>query len=348
MASLAHYTTLEDASVMEQSPRFQYFEKYNIIGNSDAIQRVIKMIDRVADKDITILITGESGTGKELVAQAIHDTSMRSNSAFIRMNCAAVPETLVESELFGHKRGAFTGALADRNGKFLLSDKGTLFLDEVGDLSLSAQAKILRTLETGEVEMIGGETLKKVDVRIISATNHNLKALSAQGAFREDLFHRINVLEINIAPLRERPEDIPPLATFFLDSFHCEKKTGKKILAPSAVAVLVSYAWPGNVRELKNVMQKVSVLVDSEIVHSHDLYEFLGIPPAAEDFQDVGTFKKALNIFEKNFLMFSLWENDWNISRTALILGLPRSCLYDKLKKYDIKRCLAGRTHYVA
>ena len=317
------------------------------VGVSRAIQQILQLVERVAKTDITILITGESGTGKEMVAQAIHASSHRAANPFIRMNCAAVPETLLESELFGHKRGAFTGAVTDKNGKFLLSDKGTLFLDEVGDLSLNAQAKILRTIESGEVEMVGGERLEKVNARIISATNQNLEELIAKGLFREDLFHRINVLEINIPPLRERPEDIVPLAHYFLDYYCRENGFTPKALAPSAVAVLIAYHWPGNVRELKNVMQKVCVLVDSDIISSNDIHGILGFNPSVDDLNSTRTYRKAVKIFEKNFLIFSLLENDWNISKTALVLGLPRSCLYDKLNKYGIKKCLGGRTRLV-
>lgn len=318
-------------------------EQYNIIGNSKAMRRIFLLIEKVSRKDVTVLITGESGVGKEMVARAIHANSKRDGQPMIQMNCAAVHESLVESELFGHKRGAFTGAYSDKNGKFIQSDKGTLFLDEVGDLSLAAQAKILRTLETGEVEMVGGERLEKVDVRIIAATNHHLAELVARGQFREDLFHRINVIEINIPPLRERPEDILPLAYHFLEIFCKENEMPVKVLAPSAIAVLLSYNWPGNVRELKNIMQKLTVLVDSTVVNSTHIKGFLRFSQSVNELNSRGTFRKAISVFEKCFIVYSLWENDWNISRTALALGLPRSSLYEKLHKYKIQRCPENR-----
>jgi len=343
LASYVKHSIAENPVVFDYVTMPKMKDQYNIIGNSKAIGKIFLLIEKVAKRNVTVLITGESGVGKEMVAQAIHANSKRSDQPLIQMNCAAVHESLVESELFGHKRGSFTGAYADRDGKFIQSHKGILFLDEIADLSLSAQAKILRTIESGEVEVVGGEELENVDVRILSATNQNLSELVARGLFREDLFHRLNVIEIHIPPLRERPEDILPLAYHYLERFCLESDIQGKILAPSAIAVLLSYNWPGNVRELKNIMQKVTVLVDSQVVNSNHIKGFLRFSQTVNELNRKGTFRKAINVFEKCFIVYSLWENDWNISRTAHALGLPRSSLYDKLNKYQIQKCPESR-----
>ncbi len=319
-------------------------DQYNMVGASDSIKHICSLIHRISDQDTTILITGESGTGKEIVAHAVHLNSKRVAKHFIRVNCAAVPDSLLESELFGHKKGAFTGAYSDNKGKFQIADGGTLFFDEIGDLSTNAQAKILRTIETGEVEMIGNGDVEKVDVRLISATNKNLKELVDQGKFREDLLHRINVMEIHIPPLRERPDDILPLAKHYLEIFCSQKNILMKKLTPCSEAILLSHNWPGNVRELKNVIEKITILVDSQIVRGHQIADILKYPYSINDIYTKKDFKQAKKSFEKIYLSHALWENDWNISRTALDLKLPRSSIYEKIKEFGIERSLKKQT----
>lgn len=316
----------------------EMLNRYNIVGNSDAIRRICRIIDKVASQQTTILITGESGTGKEMIAHAIHLNSNRSARPFICVNCAAIHDTLLESELFGHKRGSFTGAYTNKKGKFQLANGGTLFLDEIGDLSPNAQAKLLRTIETGEIERLGTEMLEKVDVRIISATNKNLDEMVEKGVFREDLMHRINVIAIHIPPLRQRRDDILPLVHHFLNTFSIQNKIPRKRLAPSAEAVLLSYKWPGNVRELRNIVEKISILVDSHIINSQHIAEFLKFPSAVNGQYKTKTFKQAKKCFEKSFITHTLFENGWNISKTAQALALPRSSLYEKMKEYSIRK----------
>ncbi len=319
-------------------------DQYHMVGASDSIKHICSLIHKISNQDTTILITGDSGTGKEIVAHAIHLNSKRADKHFIRINCAAVPDSLLESELFGHKKGAFTGAYADNKGKFQLADGGTLFFDEIGDLSANAQAKILRTIETGEVEMIGNGDVEKVDVRLISATNKNLEDLVSQGKFREDLLHRINVMEIYIPPLRERPDDILPLAEYYLEMFCSQKGILLKRLTPCSKAVLLSHNWPGNVRELKNIIEKVTILVDSHIVRGHHIADILKFPYSITEIYKNKDFKKAKKSFEKIYLSHALWENDWNISQTALDLKLPRSSLYEKIKEFGMEKSLKKRT----
>ena len=325
-------TESKDISLQEMK------EKYKFVGSSQAIQRICKVIDRVAILNTTILITGESGTGKEMAAYAIHINSKRESKPFITINCAAVHESLIESELFGHKRGSFTGAYASKKGKIQLADKRTLLLDEIGDLSASAQAKLLRSIETGEVEMLGTEKLERVDVRIITATNKDIRELVSHGVFREDLFHRINVIEIHIPPLRERPEDVLPLADYFLQEFCVQHEKESKRLSTSAEAMLLSHHWPGNVRELRNIIEKMTVLIDASVINSHHLTDYIDLPGSMKDLYKAKTFRQAKRCFEKSYLIHALWDNEWNVSKTAQALKLPRSSLYEKIKEYGIKR----------
>jgi two-component system, NtrC family, nitrogen regulation response regulator NtrX len=254
-------------------------ERYRMIGVSPAMQRVFHLIDRVAAKDATVLITGESGTGKDLVAHAIHQNSQRSAAPFVRMNCAAVPESLIESELFGHVRGAFTNAMNEKKGKFQAADGGTLFMDEIADLSISAQSKVLRAVETGEVAKVGSDKSEAVDIRLISASNKDLHAMVGAGTFREDLFHRINVIEIRMPPLRDRKEDIPPLAAHFLEEYSARYNIRRKQLMPDAEALLLMYDWKGNIRELRNLMEKLVVLVDTVQLGGRQVSQIMGFPP---------------------------------------------------------------------
>jgi two-component system nitrogen regulation response regulator NtrX len=322
--------------------------RYNIVGASHEIRRICRTIDKVASQNTTILITGESGTGKEMVAYAIHRNSRRNDKPFICVNCAAVHDSLIESELFGHKKGSFTGAHATKKGKFQLAHEGTLFLDEIGDLSAGAQAKLLRTIETGEVESLGTQKLEQVDVRIISATNKDINSLVRKGVFREDLLHRINVIEVNIPPLRQRPDDILPLANHFLNIFSDQNEVDRKVLSPSAEAVLLVHHWPGNVRELRNLIERITVLIEAREVTSQHIAQFLRFPASVNGVLRAKSFKQARKSFEKSYILHTLWENDWNISKTAEILNLPRSSLYDKLKEFNIRRSPKNRTMRLA
>ncbi|RKY75704.1 sigma-54-dependent Fis family transcriptional regulator, partial [candidate division KSB1 bacterium] len=312
-------------------------ETYKMIGVSPEIKRIYQLIDKIAPTDITVLITGESGTGKELVARAIHNNSKRSAYPFIEINCAAVPDTLIESELFGHTKGSFTGAVTDQKGKFQQADEGTLFMDEIGDLSVVAQAKVLRAIEDGEVAKIGTNKIEKVDVRIISATNMNLPERIKQNLFREDLYHRINVVEIHIPPLRNRCSDILPLVYYFLEFYAAKNNRLKKELEPGAEAFILSHNWPGNVRELKNFAEKLTILVDSPKVNTQQVASILEYPKIDFDSTNIKSFSEAKRSFEKQFIINALKQNDWNISKTADSINMHRSLLYRKIEKYGIK-----------
>ncbi len=313
-------------------------QRYQMIGTSPGLKKVYQLIDKVATSDTTVLISGESGSGKELVARAIHINSQRATAPFVQLNCAAVPDSLIESELFGHVKGSFTGAHADRKGRFQLADGGTLFLDEIGDLSPAAQAKVLRTIETKEVETVGAEKTDKVDVRYIFATNKNLPELVKKGAFREDLLFRSNVIEIPVPPLRERAEDTLPLAHYFLDLFCSQNNLEKKALLPDAEAILLSHKWSGNVRELRNLMEKIVILVDNPKISASHISCFLNSPALALDLSHCTTFKQAKESFEKSFILFALSANKWNVVKTAQTLDMERSVLYKKMEKYGIKK----------
>ena len=312
-------------------------EKYRMVGTSNTMKKIYSLIDKVAPQNTSILITGESGTGKELIARAIHMNSRRAAAHFIRMNCASIPVTLIESELFGHKKGAFTGALKDKKGKFQLADGGTLLMDEIGDLSLSAQAKVLRTIESGEVVMVGTEKIENVDVRVISATNKNLQDLIENGSFREDLYHRINVIEIRIPPLRERTDDIIPITNYFLEMYSSQNNSTQKELTPGAEAALISYSWPGNVRELRNLIEKITVLIDAEKINGQQISNLLKYPNLENEIDTGKSFKMAKESFEKSYIRQALSMNSWNITKTAKSLDIPRSLLYVKIDKYKIK-----------
>ena len=313
-------------------------ERYRMVGTSPAMKSIYQLIDKVAPKNVTVLITGESGTGKELIAHAIHINSKRAANPFIQVNCAAIPETLIESELFGHVKGAFTGAHIEKQGKFQLADGGTLFLDEIGDLSPSAQAKVLRAVETGEVFKVGTESQENADVRLISATNKHLEEMIQGASFREDLYHRINVIEIRVPPLRERPSDILPLMEHFLEQYCRQNNVEKKRLAPDAEALLLSHSWPGNVRELRNLAEKLVVLVDDQTVTGQHVARLLDFPDLEIELSKAKTFKEAKMSFEKSFILHALSENKWNILQTAEALNMPRSLLYSKMEKYGLNK----------
>jgi len=309
-------------------------EKWRLIGNSPKMKQLSEQIDMAAKSNGRVLILGESGAGKELVAHILHGSSTRASKPFIEMNCAAIPQELIESELFGHEKGSFTGAFERKKGKFELADEGTLFLDEVGDMSLSTQAKVLRVIETQEFQRVGGSKNIKVDVRIISATNKDLAEEVKKGTFREDLFYRLNVIPIPLPPLRERKEDIPELVDYFLGFFAAEYGQKPKKITPDGLKMLEVYDWPGNIRELRNVIERLVIMIPSNTVTPRNI--ILG-EAARSDYFTFNTLKEARESFEKDFIIKKLEENSWNISKTAEILDIERSNLHRKIKAYDIK-----------
>lgn len=311
-----------------------------IIGNSPSIKNILDTINRVAKTDARILITGENGTGKELVAQEIHKQSTRSNKELIEVNCAAIPHELIESELFGHEKGSFTGAVKQRIGKFESADGGNLFLDEIGDMSLQAQAKVLRAIEEGKIERVGGTSKISVDVRVISATNKDLTSEIQKGNFREDLFHRLNVIPINVPPLRERKEDIPLLIEYF-SRIICEKnKFVQKTWTDAAIKTLQGFTWKGNIRELRNFVERIVIMVQTSSIGEKEINSYLPASTAGVDelLNTSNTFQEFKEKAEKAFILKQLSLNNWNVSKTAEILGMQRSHLYNKLKKYEIEK----------
>ncbi len=314
--------------------RESFSRKWRLVGNSPRIKQVTAQLQMAGASNGRVLILGESGSGKELVAHLLHQHSPRHNGPFVEVNCAAIPQELIESELFGHEKGSFTGAFERKKGKFELADKGTLFLDEIGDMSLQTQAKVLRVIETQEFQRVGGSKNLKVDVRSISATNKDLAEEVKKGTFREDLFFRLNVIPIRIPPLRERIEDIPELVDYFLDIFAAEYGQQKKNVSPEALRALRSYAWPGNVRELKNVIERLVIMTPSRTISKVDI---IGVDTERSDYFSLTVLKDARDAFEKDFIIRKLEENSWNVSKTAELLDVERSNLHRKIKAYDIK-----------
>ena len=308
--------------------KFQYDE---IIGKSDAMQEIFGMISRVAPTDSTVLITGESGTGKELIAQAIHANSERSYMPFIAVSCGALPDALLESELFGYEKGAFTGATHAKRGRFEMADGGTLFLDEIGDISLKTQVGLLRVLQQKEITRLGSEQTTKVDVRILAATNRDLKQAIQEKRFREDLYYRLNVISIHIPPLRERTEDIPLLVETFIRKFCAEMNKEEKKVGLSALKLLMDYDWPGNVRELENVIERALVIGQGREILPDDL-------PFSRSVLRPTELPKSLKLMEKIHIERILKENDWNISKAARELEIDRQTLYNKMQKYEINK----------
>jgi two-component system nitrogen regulation response regulator NtrX len=299
------------------------------------------LITKVGPTSARVLITGDNGTGKELVARALHEASPRRERPFVEVNCAAIPSELIESELFGHMKGSFTGAFADRSGKFEQADGGTLFLDEVGDMSLSAQAKLLRVLQEGVVTRIGGSKSIQVDVRVLAATNKDLDSEISEGRFREDLLYRLNVVPIDVPPLRERVQDIPALVTHFAEQLAASAGVPGRKFADDAVRRLQTRSWPGNIRELRNAVERALILASGKMVTAADIDHLLpgpnaaGLSGEASGSQTFETFKQEA---EKNFLAQKLREHDWNVSETARALKMPRSNLYKKIERYGLSR----------
>ncbi len=312
--------------------------RYEMVGSSPAMQTIREQIQKVAPTDGRVLILGESGTGKELIARAIHENSRRRDKPFVRVNCAAIPEELIESELFGSEKGAFTGAVETREGKFSQADGGTIFLDEVGDMSLKVQAKVLRVLQEGEFEKVGGRKTEKVDVRVIAATNKDLEEEVRQSRFREDLYFRLNVIPIVSPPLRERREDIPLLVEHFIQSY-CRENGYRQIrMSPEAMEVLQRYDWPGNIRELKNIIERLIIMTGQDVVTVADLPLHLQIPEVQIDAHATAplTLKAMKEKVERDYILAILRSQNWNISRAARILGIDRTNLHKKINYYRL------------
>jgi len=314
-------------------------KKYELVGDHPLMKKLWKDILKTAPTNATILISGESGTGKELIARAIHNHSLRAKEKFVQVNCAAIPEELIESELFGHEKGAFTGATERKTGKFEQADKGTIFLDEIGDMSLKTQSKVLRVLEEGEVQRVGSSKINKVDVRVIAATNKELPKEIKAGNFRDDLYFRLNVVPVYSPPLREKKEDIPLLVDYFCQTFAEENNFKVKKFTDEAVEAMLKYPWKGNVRELKNVVERLIIMTESDVLERKDLPEKIRgdvqiyLPEASK----IKNLKEFRDLSERNFILAKLEENDWNISQTARAIDTPRSNLYKKLEQYGIK-----------
>ena len=311
------------------------FTPKNIIGRSTAMQEVFDLIAQVSKSDATVLIRGESGTGKELIAYAIHFNSMRSDKPFIKVNCAALPETIIESELFGHEKGAFTSAIAKRKGRFELAHGGTIFLDEIGDLSPTTQVKLLRVLQEREFERVGGSETIKTDVRIITATNRDLEKLMAENKFREDLYYRLNVFPVHVPPLRDRKSDIMLLADFFTEKYSRQNSKEIKRISTPAIQLLTSYHWPGNVRELENCIERAVLLSYDGVIHGNLL------PPSLQSAESTGTeidntLQQALDNLEKELIMDALKSANGNMTRAASILGISERIMGLRKNKYNI------------
>jgi DNA-binding NtrC family response regulator len=332
--------SLDHAALRRENERLAAKARGNfaMIGGSQAMRTIFDKIAVTAPTNGRVLITGENGTGKELVARAIHDHSRRARDPFVKLNCAAIPSELIESELFGHEKGAFTGATQQRRGKFELADGGTLFLDEVGDMNYSAQAKVLRVLQEGELERVGGDQTIKTDVRVIAATNKELPEEIAGGRFREDLYYRLNVVPIHLPPLRERREDVPGLVEHFLAAECAANERRPKRIASGAVSMLMQYDWPGNVRELKNLIERLVILTgESEAIGEADVADSLpGLKPARGSYRRGMALKDLVAAAERDLILEALAANDHHISNTARELQLERSHLYKKMRALGI------------
>jgi two-component system nitrogen regulation response regulator NtrX len=310
--------------------------KYALVGESATMKALRAQLEKAAQGASKVFITGESGSGKELAARLLHELSPRALKPFVELNCAAIPQELIESELFGHEKGAFTGAQESKKGKFELADGGSLFLDEVGDMSLTTQAKVLRAIETQDFQRVGGTKTIRTDVRLIAATNKDLAREVKRGAFREDLYYRLNVIPIEMPPLRAHKEDIPLLVEHFLALLGAEYGKAPKKISREALRRLMEHNWPGNVRELKNTIERLVIMTASERIEEKDSL-FLNLAPNREDYFFFETLREAKEAFERDFILKKLTDNHWNVSRTAEILGIERSNLHRKIKSYGIE-----------
>jgi two-component system nitrogen regulation response regulator NtrX len=325
-----------------QRLRGEIESRHQIVGRSFALRQVLDRVEKVAPTDARVLVTGENGTGKELVARAIHRLSPRADKTFVEVNCAAIPSELIESELFGHMKGSFTGAHEDRAGKFELADGGTLFLDEIGDMSLQAQAKVLRALQEGIVTRVGGAKPIQVDVRVLAATNKDLEAEIKAGQFREDLYYRLNVIPLHVPPLRERREDIAMLVRHFVETYAREANLRPKPVTDEALERMQRMDWPGNVRELRNTVERLLILASGATVTVDDVELLVGGRMKggglSGDLLGCTTFQEFKEAAERAFILQKLRENDWNVSETARLLDMPRSNLYKKIERYELVR----------
>jgi two-component system nitrogen regulation response regulator NtrX len=323
--------------------------RQQMVGDSAPLKQIMEQVRRAAPTNATVLILGESGVGKELIARAIHKASLRSRERFVQVNCAAIPEELIESELFGHERGAFTGATEKQTGKFEQADRGTIFLDEVGDMSPKTQAKVLRVLQEGEVERLGSAKTIKVDVRVIAATNKDLEDEIAEARFREDLYFRLSVIPISVPPLRERLDDIPSLIQFFVSQFSRENNRRPARFSPTALDAMRHARWRGNIRELRNAVERLLIMTDRDVIEAEDVAQVVRErPKPASAGESVAvalpggatpaTLREFKEWSERTFLVEKLREFGWNISKTADVIDTPRSNLYKKLEQYNIKQ----------
>jgi two-component system, NtrC family, nitrogen regulation response regulator NtrX len=335
---------LQQRGLVEENIRLrgEVESRYEIVGRSFAIRALLDRVEKVAPTDARVLITGENGTGKELVAHAIHRLSARADAPFVEVNCAAIPSELIESELFGHMKGSFTGAHADRAGKFEQANGGTLFLDEVGDMSLAAQAKVLRALQEGIITRVGGEKPIRVDVRVIAATNKPVEEEIAAGRFREDLYHRLNVVPIRVPPLRERREDIPMLVRHFAAKAIEEQRLPMRQLTPGALELLSRLDWSGNVRELRNTVERLLILGRSGDISEADVERLVGgahaVDSLSAEMLGAPTFAEFKERAERAYILAKLREHDWNVSETARSIEMPRSNLYKKIERFGLVR----------
>ena len=336
--ALSHMDLQEENARLKQSIE----TPFEIVGKTPVMRALMEKIEKVATTPARVLITGENGTGKELVARALHRMSPRANKPFVEVNCAAIPGELIESELFGHMKGSFTGAISDRAGKFESANKGTLFLDEIGDMSLAAQAKVLRVLQDNVITRIGSSKPISVDVRVIAATNKTLESEIAAGKFREDLYYRLNVVPIHVPPIRERREDIPLLAQYFAATLSAREGIPPRTFTPDALERLSSLDWPGNVRELRNTVERLLILASDSQISARDIDRLAG-QRALDDaglatLTQCRTFEEFKDAAERAFLLNKLRENDWNVSETARAVEMPRSNLYKKIERYSLSR----------
>ena len=336
------FRNLEEENIRLKKELQQTYGYDNLVGTSNAIKNIYELIEKVADTDGTVLISGASGTGKELIARAIHYNSSRSDRPLVVINCGAIPEELLESELFGHEKGAFTGAYKSRIGRFEMANGGTIFLDEIGEMSPALQVKLLRVLQEKKFERVGGTKTIHVDIRIIAATNKNLTTAINKGKFREDLYYRLNVIPMKVPPLKQRKSDIPLLIDHFLKKF--QKGAKKKItgFSPEVMDAMLKYDWPGNVRELENVIKRLTILCDDEIVTVDDLPEHIphkgrGDRVVEEDFLEKGeTLHDAVEDYEKRLILGALERSDWVKTKAAKLLNINRTTLVEKIKKQNL------------
>lgn len=338
--ALEHTHLREENKYLRRQLQARYgFE--NIIGESAPIREVFRMVEKIADTDSTVLITGESGTGKELIAKAIHFRSRRSDRPFVAVNCAAIPEGLLESELFGHMKGAFTGAVTTRPGKFEMADHGTIFLDEIGDMSPKLQVKVLRALQERVIQPVGSSKNREIDIRIIAATNQDLETAVATGRFREDLYYRLNVIPVHVPALRDRADDIPLLAQFFMDRFNRENQKQIAGFSKGAMEAIVRHRWVGNVRELENLVERLVVLKGAGTVETEDLPSTFGVGGTAVPSREIGIpdtgidLRRAVDQFEADLIRKALERSEGNKNRAAQLLKLNRTTLIEKLKKIE-------------